>query len=261
MISLTVSAFACGGGGSTSVDNSGGDQVNGGNTYVCTGLGTNNTTFVTIGSNKITVVLEGVSVQTGELQPGSTTFGQWSPTKGYLSSDDTLDVSAALMTSGSGEMDLNTANVGPHWVGDCHKATQTQLQADQCMSLVADVYPVDSDQQATIQKSGSKYTVTIDDPKAGPYVYSVSSRTSGLLCKLGTVRSVSCAAVVADATSRKAYDNGASSGSPFVEKVSDTEWSTGQLDEESGDQYFKVTTDGAGDHCHVVSIVDDTSNH
>jgi hypothetical protein len=267
MVFLAAGVFACSGGGGSTTSGSG-DQLNsnsgGGGTFLCTALGTNNTTFVTLESDKITVVQEGSSIQTGKLQDGASggvkTFASWSPTKGFLSADDTIDVTAALESTGSGELDLRTKNVGPYWKGDCHKATQEQLDADQCLPLAQDIYPVDSEAKAKIAKSGSRYTITISDSKAGDYVYDVSSKRTGLLCVLGKAKPVSCAAIVADATSSKAYSNGASSGSPAVEKVSDTEWNTWQIDDESGDQYFKVTTDNASDGCKVESVTKDSAH-
>jgi hypothetical protein len=230
------------------------DGGSSGTYFSCTGLGTNNTVWIDIFKKSVVVTVEGAGVNTGKLttsDSSSKTFSDWT-SKTFFGAGDTLVIPNSLMTDGSGKVSWYMANVNPYWEGTC---TQEKPTGDQCMPLVEDIYPVDSNATAKYTTvSSGHYTVHIPDTKVGAFDYAITMHKSGILCTYGDTTPTSCSAIVADAIGSKAIKDGSSSGSPYVDSKSGTTWTGGVHDAESGEFAYTVTTDSTSDGCTVTSI-------
>ena len=227
--------------------------------FECTGLGTNEATWLLLTSTSVGVTVEGSGTNSATKTTStstSKTYSNWK-TDVFFGKTDTLVVPNSLLTSGSGKVDWYMSNVNPYWVGTCTKKSPT---ADQCLPLVEEIYPVDSTAKATYTTvtKGSSYTVNIPDSKVGAFAYKVSAKTTGPLCVIGTIANESCSAVVADKIASQARDDGSSSGSPYVATRATASggyaWTGGVHDAESGEFAYDVTTDSDAANCKVTSI-------
>ena len=261
----TFSAFllaACSGAGSDPGDQAGGAEAvtAGGNaTFAVTGLGTNDTTFLTLKGNTLTFVNEsGKGQQTGTLLPtspaGFQAFGNFSP-DGFISAGEQVHLSTDLVAKGSGKVVLVLESENT-FEGSGHTATQAELTRDHCLPQLRNLGPVESTHPGKITKlSSTQYKWVLASP-AGDFVYDVNVKASGLQCTFVSMPPVSCSAVVADAIAKAARDDGSSSGEPFVNKLGDGSYNGGIHDEESGEFRFDVTTSSSADHCKVTKITD-----
>jgi hypothetical protein len=255
---------ACGGSDSSSADESGGAEAvtaGGGGSFTVSGLGTNDTSFLTLKGNSLTFVNEsGKGVQTGTPLPSSPAgfqaFGNFSP-DGFLSAGEQIQVSTDLISKGSGKVVLVLAQSST-FDGTGHTSTQAELTRDHCLPQLRNLGPVDSTHPGKITKvSDTKYKWVLASP-AGDFVYDVDVKASGLQCTFVSMPPVSCSAVVADAIATKARDDGSSSGEPFVNKLADGSYNGGIHDDESGEFRYAVTTNSSADHCKVTKITDTT---
>jgi hypothetical protein len=212
---------------------------------ICEALGTNEPTLLEISGNQLTMTRRG-----GQPEVGTKAASPAPGFDGYRFNNETLWVSVDRS-----KVELHEDNVGPHWESNCHPATAAELSADACAILLRDMGY--GKRAAQVEKlSGGEYRVT-SSAAAGKFVWSADSSGTGFRCRvdLATLQPVSCPAVVYDAIGDKARDDGSSAGSPYVNKKSDTSWTGGIHDPESGEFSYAVKTDSAADHCKVVSIV------
>jgi hypothetical protein len=256
-IAVTALTLACGGAETSSAPADESQDVTQTKVFMCQGLGRNEAMILQLTSKGVTLTEEGVAIQRGTAAASSDAdklvFGDFSA-GGTVGAGDQVVVPKSLATTGKGTVELHMANVNPIFQADCHKATTAELQADHCEPLVEEMGFVDSNRKPEIVKDGDAYTVTIKDSKAGDYVYTVPSKVDGLLCTVSASKAVSCSAVVADKIFSRARDDGSSSGLPFVNKVSDTEYTGGIHDVESGEFAYDVKTSGSDDGCKVTSV-------
>jgi hypothetical protein len=257
---------ACGGGS----DSSPGDEVGGaeavtagGNaTFAVSGLGTSDTTFLTLKGNQLTFVNEsGKGQQTGTLLPtspaGFQAFGHFSP-DGFIAADEQVQLATDLVSKGTGKVVLLLGSQNT-FEGTGHTATQAELTRDHCLPELRNLGPVDSTHPGTITKlSSTQYKWVLASP-AGDFVYDVNVKATGLQCTFVSMPPVSCSAVVADAIAKAARDAGSSSGEPFVNKLGDGSYNGGIHDDESGEFRFDVTTSSSADHCRVTKVTDKTA--
>jgi hypothetical protein len=262
-VSMVV-LVACGGAhdDSGSGDESGGEAVTAGGagSFTVSGLGTSDTTFLTMKGNSLTFVNEsGKGVQTGTLLPSSPAgfqaFGNFSP-EGFLAAGEQIQLSTELLSKGSGKVVLFQPNVSSNFEGTGHTSTQAELTRDHCLPQIRNLGPVDSTHPGKVTKiSSTQYKWELASP-AGDFVYDVDVKASGLQCTFVSMPPVSCSAVVADAIAKAARDAGSSSGEPFVNKVGEGSYNGGIHDEESGEFRFEVTTNSSADHCKVTKVTD-----
>jgi hypothetical protein len=200
--SLVVSllAVACGGASGDTGDDT--LDATGGKVFLCTGFGSNDTTFLNVTSTGITATVEGGAIYRGTSAPGgdasTVVFGNFIPANGFFE-NESMHIPKSLFTSGaSTKVQLNNPTVNPQWDGTCRKATNEELAADHCLPLLQYWAPIDTNKKASIVKSGSGYKATMADAQAGDLVYQIDAKVDGLLCTLGDETPVSCSAVVAD---------------------------------------------------------------
>ncbi len=221
----------------------------------CSGLGSSDAVFLKLSTSGVTATVEGNANYRGTAVTSgasSITFGKFTP-KGFFESS-TLVVPRALLEGKSAKVQMFTENVGPHWEGTCHAASQAELAADHCLSLLDGFAGIDTKKKPSIEKTPQGYRIRVASPKTGDFVWMAQTSTDGLLCKITDIPAVSCAAVVADAIGAQARADGSSAGEPYVNKTGTNTWSGGIHDPESGEFAYHVTTKGSADHCQVVSI-------
>jgi hypothetical protein len=262
--SLVVSllAVACGGASGDVGDDT--LDATGGKVFLCTGFGSNDTTFLNVTSTGITATVEGNAIYRGTSASGgdasTSVFGNFVPAKGFFD-NESMHIPKSLFTTGaSTKVQLDNPTVNPQWDGTCRKATNEELAADHCLPLLQYWAPIDTNKKASFVKSGSGYKATMADAQAGDLVYQIDTKVDGLLCTLGDETPVSCSAVVADKIGTKARADGSSAGAPYLKKISSTHYTGGIHDPESGEFAYDITTDGSSDNCRVTKVKSTTTN-
>jgi hypothetical protein len=211
---------------------------------MCDALGTNEPTLLDIRGNRLTMTRRG-----GEPQVGTKVASPAPGFDGYRFDNETLWLSVDRS-----KVELHEDNVNPHWESSCHPATAAELSADACALLLEDMGY--GRRAAQVEKaSGGEYRI-VSTAAPGKFVWTAQSSGTGFHCHvdLSTLEAVSCPAIVDDAINARARDDGSSAGSPYVVKKSDTSWSGGIHDPESGEFSYVLKTDSAADHCKVLSI-------
>jgi hypothetical protein len=266
LVGIGVGLGACSGSSEVGGGPSGEQDITRATTFLCTGLGNNDNVYLQVTATLATAtpewdqpfkgsVVPNPSTQYLKAAPDAILFGSWTPAGGFFN-QEILEVPKSMLTATEGTIKMWSTQSYNYWPGNCHKATAAELSGDHCLAQSEMKYfgPIDSQKKASIAKQAGGYRATITDAKNGDFVWDIKTTTAGLTCKIGDITPVSCSAVVADKIGEKSREDGSSAGAPYLHKVSNTEYTGGIHDPESGEFAYTITTDGSADHCKVTSI-------